>query len=207
MTDVQLTLTPASSFALVPVVQRYKAAGEAVSTYAGVSVIAASATGSAWGSIGQWGGDSTISTPWSVGSRLRLHPLIALEATARHDAYDPLYLQPAQTSWSLGLSVRLGGRARSVAPPVPAAYVDGRATIQLPVSVSRTAPSIAGDFNAWKPAPMQRSGHHWTYVVAVKPGVYNYAFVTAGGEWFVPESVAGRKSDGMGGHVAVLVVR
>ena len=43
--------------------------------------------------------------------------------------------------------------------------------------------------------------------VKLDPGVYNYAFVTPAGEWFVPESVAGRKSDGMGGHVAVLVVR
>ncbi|HEY8485417.1 MAG TPA: hypothetical protein VIL13_12465 [Longimicrobiales bacterium] len=41
----------------------------------------------------------------------------------------------------------------------------------------------------------------------VAPGVYHYAFVTADGKWFVPESVPGRKDDGMGGHVAVLVVR
>ena len=207
LADFQLTLLPASAIALVPTVQRFQAEGEPAFTYAGVSAIAASAMGMAWGSIGQWTGDDDLGMPWSAGGRLRLHPLIALEVGARHDAFDPLYLQPAQTSWSMGLSLRLGGRARSVRPPIPAAYVDGRATIRLPVSASKAQPSIAGDFNEWKPAPMQRNGDHWTYVIAVAPGVYNYAFVTAAGEWFVPESVAGRKSDGMGGHVAVLVVR
>lgn len=207
LADLQVTLMPGSSVALVPTVQRFRAAGEPTFTYAGVSAIAAHSMGMAWGSIGQWSADNDIGTPWSAGGRLRLHPLIALEVGARHDVFDPLYLQPAQTSWSMGFSMRLGGRSRSVRPPVPAAYVDGRATIRLPVSASKTQPSIAGDFNDWKPVPMQRNGNDWTYVIAVAPGVYNYAFVTAAGEWFVPESVAGRKSDGMGGHVAVLVVR
>ena len=54
---------------------------------------------------------------------------------------------------------------------------------------------------------MEREGDHWVYRVAVAPGVYNYAFVGADGTWFVPESVPGRKDDGMGGFVAVVVVR
>jgi hypothetical protein len=54
---------------------------------------------------------------------------------------------------------------------------------------------------------MQRDGDHWTYTIALAPGVYHYSFVSNTGEWFVPASVAGRKDDGMGGHVAVLVVR
>jgi hypothetical protein len=40
----------------------------------------------------------------------------------------------------------------------------------------------------------------------IASGVYNYAFRSASGEWFVPASTPGRKDDGMGGHVAVLVV-
>ena len=207
LADVQVTLMPTSSVALVPAVQRFRADGEATFTYAGVSAIVASGIGMAWGSIGQWSGDDAIGRPWSAGGRLRLHSIVSLEAGARHDAFDPLYLQPAQTSWNMGLSLRLGGSSRAVRPPVPASYVGGRATIRLPVSASKAQPSIAGDFNEWKPVAMQRDGDNWTYVIAVSPGVYNYAFVTAAGEWFVPESVAGRKSDGMGGHVAVLVVR
>jgi hypothetical protein len=37
--------------------------------------------------------------------------------------------------------------------------------------------------------------------------VYNYSFVAPDGTWYVPQSVPGRKDDGMGGHVAVLVIR
>lgn len=207
LADVQLTLTPTSAFAIVPAIRRFEADGEAASTYIGVSAVAASTRGSVWGSAGQWSNGVGEGTPWSAGGRLWLHPIISLEASARHDTFDPLYLQPAQTSWSIGMSVLLGRRARSVAAPVPAAYVDGRATVQLSVAASRTAPSIAGDFTSWKPAPMQRQGDHWTYTVALAPGVYHYAFVSATGEWFVPEGVPGRKDDGMGGHVAVLVVR
>lgn len=206
LADIQVTVSPTSTFALVPVTRWYQAAGESVATYAGVSAMTASPAGSLWAIAGRWidGGEGT---PWAAGGRLRLHPLVMLEASARRDTFDPLYLQPPQSSWSAGLLVRLGGRARSMAPPVPSKYEGGRATIRLPASESKTAPSIAGDFNGWTPAPMSREGGYWTYMVAVDPGVYQYAFVAESGEWFVPKSVAGRKDDGMGGHVAVLVVR
>jgi hypothetical protein len=142
-----------------------------------------------------------------LGGRLQLHRIVALDGGVRRDTYDPLALQPAQTSWSVGLSVLLAGRTRTVAAPVPAAYVDGRATIHLPLTAAGTRPSIAGDFNDWKPSPMEREGDHWSYTVAVPRGVYSYAFVAGDGTWFVPENTPGRKDDGMGGHVAVLVVR
>jgi hypothetical protein len=206
LADAQLTWMPAAFFALSPMVQHVRAAGESSAMFIGTSLITASSSGSLWATAGSWSADSVNDFQWAAGARLQLHPNVSLEGAARHNAFDPLYLQPAQTSWSVGLSVLLG-RARIVAPPVPASYRDGKALIRLPVSASKTAPSIAGDFNAWTPAPMQRDGDHWTYTVALAPGVYHYAFVSGTGEWFVPASVAGRKDDGMGGHVAVLVVR
>jgi hypothetical protein len=205
--EVQLSFAPVSALAIVPVIRRFEAAGERATTYTGVSAVAASASGSIWGGVGQWAGGIGDGTPWIAGGRFRVLPLVALEASARHDAFDPLYLQPAQTSWSVGLSVLMGGRTRPVMPPVPAKYVEGRATIRLLVSGSLTRPSIAGDFNAWKPVPMQREGDCWTYTVALPRGVYQYAFISSSGDWFVPKDVPGRKDDGMGGHVAVLVVR
>lgn len=207
LADLQATVTPTSSLAVVPVVRRFQAPGEAASTFAGVSAVTASTLGSLWASVGHWTGGRSAGTPWSVGGRLSLHSLVSLEGAVRRDTFDPLYLQPAQTSWSIGLSFLVAGRARRVAPPVPAAYVNGHATIHLPTSATSARPSIAGDFNAWKPAPMEREGDHWTYTVAVPRGVYNYAFVGADGTWFVPDGVPGRKDDGMGGQVAVLVVR
>jgi hypothetical protein len=53
---------------------------------------------------------------------------------------------------------------------------------------------------------MARDGSRWTYTAHLDPGVYHYSFVGEDGTWFVPESVPGRQSDGMGGYVAVLVV-
>jgi hypothetical protein len=90
---------------------------------------------------------------------------------------------------------------------VPAAYENGQATIELAAAHSATAPMIAGDFTNWQPRPMQRSGDSWIYRAALPPGVYNFSFVDAQGKWFVPEAYPGRKADGMGGVVAVLVVR
>ena len=207
LADLQATLTPASAFAVVPVVQRYQASGETATTFAGVSAMTVSGAGSLWASVGRWMGGRSEGTPWSAGGRLSLHPIVSLDAAVRRDTFDPLSLQPAQTSWSIGLSVLASGRARQITPPVPAAYKNGRATIRLPASATTTPPSIAGDFNAWKPAPMEREGGSWVYRVAVAPGVYNYAFVSADGTWFVPENVPGRKADGMGGVVAVVVVQ
>jgi hypothetical protein len=206
MADAQLTWMPVASFALSPMAQQFRAAGEPSTMFVGASLITASSSGSVWAAAGTWSADSVHDLQWAAGARLQLHPNVSLEGAARRNVFDPLYLQPAQTSWSVGLSVLLG-RARVVAPPVPAAYRDGRALIRLPVAASKTAPSIAGDFNAWTPVLMHRDGGYWTYTIALAPGVYHYAFVSNTGEWFVPASVAGRKDDGMGGQVAVLVVR
>lgn len=207
LADVQLSLLPVPSFAILPVVRHYDPDVGDATTYAGVSAVIAHGSVSAWGSAGRWMGIDGIDLPWGVGASARILPRLNIEASARRDTFDPLYAQPAQTSWSLGLSLQVGGPVGAPAPPVPAAYENGRATISLPVSESREQPSIAGDFNGWKPVPMQKSGNAWVHTVALEPGVYNYSFVRPDGTWFVPESVAGRRDDGMGGHVAVLVVQ
>lgn len=206
MADLQLTFMPTASFAVMPAVRRYDADGEDAATYAGATAIVAHHLGSIWGSAGHWLDSDDTSTPWVVGASLKLHRRATVEASARRDTFDPLYMQPPQTSWNIGVSLQVGGPVGAPAPPVPADYSGGRATIQLPVSASASAPSIAGDFNDWQPAPMQRTGDHWTYIVTLEPGVYNYSFVSPDGTWFVPEDVPGRKDDGMGGHIAVLVV-
>lgn len=207
--DIQLTFQPTPSLALAPVVRRFQAADEKGSTFAGLSGVVAQGRASFWGNAGQWldGADTATSTTWGVGSSLRLTGRATLNASARHDGFDPLYLNPPQTSWSVGLSILVGARPHSTAAPVPAAYRNGLATIRLPESAAAAAPFVAGDFNNWIPARMERDGKFWSYTVAAAPGVYNYAFVSANGDWFVPENVPGRKDDGMGGQVAVLVVR
>ena len=67
--------------------------------------------------------------------------------------------------------------------------------------------SVAGSFNGWVPIPMTRRGDAWTIELDLGPGVYTVAFVDQAGRWFVPDTMPGRRSDGMGGFTAVLVVR
>lgn len=209
--DIQATFQPSSSFALVPVVRVFQPLKEKTSTFAGISGVVAQGPLNLWASAGQWLTDvdsaSSAKTAWGAGGSLRFASRLKLTGSVRRDGFDPLYLNAPQTSWGAGLSMLFGATPRVPSAPVPAAYHGGVATIRLPLSSSADTPSIAGDFNRWTPSPMQRDGKYWSYSVSTAPGVYNYSFVSADGKWFVPESVPGRKDDGMGGQVAVLVVR
>jgi len=158
-----------------------------------------------WGSLGNWVTGGLDGVTWSAGAGVAVAPQVELQLGGRGNTFDPLYLSSTETSFWTGLSLRLGGR-RTVRPPVPGRAADGRAVIRIPARSAKRTPSIAGDFTAWKPVPMQREGSHWTYRAKLDPGVYHYAFVGTDGTWFVPDSVPGRQDDGMGGHVAVLVV-
>jgi hypothetical protein len=218
--DARVALAPASGAWQLGGEARQYRAEEGEYSYAGAHAQVVADRVGAWGSVGRWlsgpGG-----TPWTVGALLRVNGRMRLSVSARGDSFDPLYGTLARTSWGLGASLRLG-HVVAPAAPVPASYVDGRATIALPAGAAAAAaaaeaaagagdgaPRVAGDFNDWRPAAMQwdAAGGRWTYEVAVAPGVYGYAFVTAAGSWFVPEGTPGRMDDGMGGHKAVLVVQ
>ena len=173
--------------------------------YAGIGV-SWSPSVTLWGSVGRWLSDDIPTTAWSAGVWLPLGERLALQISGRHDPLDPVYATPARTSWGAGLSLRLGPGGASVPEPVPAAYEAGVATIALDADDVDGVPSIAGDFNDWTPVRMTRRGDAWIHQVALRPGVYNYAFVDEDGNWFVPRDTPGRRADGMGGHVAVLVV-
>lgn len=154
------------------------------------------------GSVGRWFESDITSS--ALGASAALGGRVELIAGARWDAFDPLYLTVTTRSAWAGLSVRLGRAV--VAAPTPARYRDGRATFRLPARGAPGPVSIAGDFNQWTPALMRREGGSWVIELPLSPGVYHYAFVGPDGTWFVPESFPGRRPDGMGGWVAVLVV-
>jgi 1,4-alpha-glucan branching enzyme len=83
----------------------------------------------------------------------------------------------------------------------------GRVQVRIPVADAPASDVfIAGSFNGWQPLPMHREGDSWVVELTLPSGVYDYAFRSADGKWFVPASTAGRRSDGMGGYVARLVV-
>lgn len=174
-------------------------------SYAGVAAWGSAGPFDVWASGGGWlaGGPEDVS--WSAGAALPLGRRVRLEGSYRTGSFDPLYESHTSESFTVGASVRVAGSA-GVSEPTPARYEDGRALIRIRSGDVAGAPRIAGDFNGWQPQPMEAEGEHWTFTVRLSPGVYNYAFVDADGDWFVPEWLPGRRSDGMGGHVAVLVI-
>jgi hypothetical protein len=208
--ELQLLVQPSPAFALAPVVRRVAPRGEKAATFAGGIWAFSGGRLKLAGSIGRWIGgiDQGVgdASAWSLGGELRVAPRTSITASARHTGVDPMYRTPAQTSWSIGASFLLRQRP-TPSQPVAVRDRNGVATIRLPVSTSSSPPRVAGDFNNWTPSPMERDGTGWRYTLTARPGVYNYAFVAPDGTWFVPDDVPGRKSDGMGGHVAVLVIR
>jgi hypothetical protein len=205
LADAQITFAPTPSLAVVPAVRHFSA-DEDDYTFGGLTAVGGSGPLSVWGSTGRWIGLDDQDITWAAGASLRVGNRATLMASGRRDVIDPLYGIPGQDAWNIGASVKLG-RVPPSSVPVPAVFTGGQTTIRLAASQSSAPPRVAGDFTNWKPQPMQRSGDAWVYSVSLEPGVYNYAFVDAQGEWFVPEKHPGRKSDGMGGAVAVLVVR
>ncbi|NIQ59829.1 MAG: hypothetical protein GWN02_30020, partial [Gemmatimonadetes bacterium] len=188
---------------------RYVRADEGDYPYAGAWASLDHGRGVVWASVGRWFSDALPDLSWSTGASLHLGPYFEVWASVRQESSDPLYWNGSRRSWNLGVSRRLGRDAYAPAPAraAPAEVSAGRVTIRIPLTAAETAPFVAGDFTGWKPVAMVRSGDFWTARLAVRPGFHHYAFRTADGKWFVPESVPGRRDDGFGGAVAVLVVR
>lgn len=187
---------------------RWVSAPEGGFPFAGIA-LAWDGTFAVWGALGRWLDDAAQAPSWRAGAAVPLGDRVALVLNAEHEEIDPVYATPARTTWGAGLRVLLGAPAAGVREPVPDAYADGIATIRLDVDEAGSGtPSIAGDFNEWTPAPMtlDPATGAWQFRTPLQPGVYHFAFVDEAGNWFVPEGTPGRRSDGMGGHVAVLVV-
>jgi Glycogen recognition site of AMP-activated protein kinase len=184
---------------------RWVHAIEGTYPFVGATVLYAASRVDVWGQTGKWLATDLGEHVWAVGSGVSLGVRTSVWGSVRQEAPDPLYWNSTRRTWTIGLTQRLG---RIAAPlvPVPRSAA-GVVIVRLSVAdVPAGAVSIAGDFNNWQPAPMQREGEEWVVRLSITPGVYNYAFRTADGNWFVPSSTPGRRDDGMGGYVAVLVV-
>lgn len=202
--DLRVTAAATERLALTGEARHF-VAEEGNWTFAGVGALAAFEGTDVWATVGHWLDEGVAGTPWSVGAATRLARRLDLLAEGREDVLDPVYGSTPRRSWSVALRVRLA-EPPAPAEPVPAAYDDGTATIAIPADEAGRGPAIAGDFNGWTAEPMVRDGDRWVWRGRLEPGVYEYAFVAADGSWFVPASVPGRKDDGMGGWVALLIV-
>lgn len=221
--DLGVYLAPVPSVTLGGTV-RHVRAEEGDYTFGGGRVGIRTGPVRLWGSLGAWTDDALPTTEWGVGVSYRFDPAgrTVLAASVREDATDPLYWNSPRERWSVGISRTLGGGSPATALPgsdpstLAPEITDGRVRIRIPKSaVSSTTsasdaaaapPAIAGDFTDWEPVPLEDDGDHWSAVFQLEPGVYRYSFRSPDGDWFVPESVAGRRPDGFGGYVAVLVV-
>ena len=181
---------------------RLLTSGEQTYPVAQLQIGAAVGAARVWGSAGRWFAKDLEETIWSAGASFRVGMRGEIWAGARHDV-DPLYPSPPRTSWNVGYSMKLGRTERVLAAPE---LRDGRIIVRLERRHAVEAPSVAGEFSDWQPLPMHAAGSDWVVEVPAGPGVYRFAFVSATGEWFVPEGYPGRMDDDMGGHVAVVVV-
>jgi hypothetical protein len=195
----------ASSATAVVADARWLRGDSATYPYAGAQLVRAFTRGRVWASAGRWLG-ALDQTGGELGGSVAAGDWGELWASVRQDATDPLYGNAARRSWNVGFSRALGRRPVALPAPVIAR---GRVRISLAetaVPESAAGVRVAGEFNRWMPAPMARAGNDWVLELPLGTGVYRFAFVTASGEWFVPEGYPGRMDDDMGGHVAVLVV-
>jgi hypothetical protein len=168
----------------------------------------------AWAGASRWLADALPGTGWEVGARVPLAGRLALVARGGVQPPDILFQVPPQRSWSVALQVTTGAYAMAAALPVTVAR-DARhpVTFTLPADgipgdrVAATPPGVAGTFTGWQILPMHRVDGRWEIALVLEPGVYEYSFVTAAGHWFVPPGTPGRKPDGFGGHVAVMIVQ
>jgi hypothetical protein len=159
-----------------------------------------------WLQTGKWFNSSLNDAAWGAGIDVTLTDRFAMWSSVRQEAPDPLYWNVPRRSWSIGITRRFNSAGQGPALATAQAEAGGVLIRVNAADVDGASVSVAGDFNGWRPVPMEREGREWLLRLPLAPGVYHYAFRSDRGEWFVPSSVPGRRDDGMGGYVAVLVV-
>lgn len=141
-------------------------------------------------------------------------PFIAIEASGGNYLRDPFQGLPRAGYVTGGIRFLSSRRtlatpadppARPALQPLIAEYRGDTAVVRFRMPAARSV-AIAGDWNAWTPAPLRGLGDDiWEAALRLAPGVYYFNLVIDGKEWIVPGGVA-TVSDGMGGLLAVLNV-
>jgi len=185
---------------------RWVRASEGVYPFFGAGLRYGGTPVQAWLQTGKWFSSTLDDAAWGAGIDVKLSDRLALWSSVHHQAPDPLYWNLPRRSWNVGITRRFTGAGLKQPAQAMHASAGGLLIRVSAADVEGAAVSVAGDFNGWHPVAMQREGREWLAYLHLAPGVYHYAFRSERGEWFVPASVPGRRDDGMGGYVAVLVV-
>jgi AMP-activated protein kinase-like protein len=142
-------------------------------------------------------------------------PALALEASGGSYLRDPFQGLPRAGFVAGGIRFftsrrALGPEAGELTTPALAPLVaqhrgGDTVVVRFRMAAARSV-SIAGNWNAWTPAPLRGLGDDiWEAALLLPPGTYYFNLVVDGREWVVPGGVA-TISDGMGGLIAVLNV-
>ena len=141
-------------------------------------------------------------------------PTVALEAAAGSYLADPFQGLPRAGFVSGGVRVHAAPRPLKSSPALPprlAPLIAQRrgggdsVVVRFRMEGAR-AVAIAGDWNAWEPAPLRAlGGAVFEAALVLGRGTYHFNLLVDGTEWVVPGGVA-VVPDGMGGLVAVLTV-
>lgn len=140
-------------------------------------------------------------------------PTVALEGSVGSYLADPFQGLPRAGFVSAGL--RVHGAPRPLVPataplprrlaPLIAQRRGDSVVVRFRMDAARSV-AIAGDWNAWQPAPLRAlGGDIWEAAFVLAPGTYHFNLLVDGTDWVVPGGVA-TLPDGMGGLVAVLTV-
>lgn len=157
-----------------------------------------------WVNVGRWLSADLDAVSSGGGVGVNIGTRATLWVSAHYEAPDPLYWNAPRRSWRVGVTRHL---PRTAGPRSAPRLEAGGIIIEVPVpEAPGGAVAIAGDFSKWAPMLMRLEGDVWRIRLPLAPGVYSYAFQAGGGQWFVPVTAPGRRDDGMGGYVAVLVV-
>jgi hypothetical protein len=207
-TDLRAGIAPGESLGLESSVRHERGQQGEAYTRAGFSVAAMLGRTTLRGSLGGWvHGVADANPEWEFSVAIPLRPNVSISTTAGHESFSPQFLGPPRTSWSAGMTFRIGGRRAPARDTVAETHPNSRIVLRLPLQEVHTPPpSVAGDFTNWMPVRMERGENEWRLSVELPAGVHHFAYLNADGKWFVPESAPNRTDDGMGGWVAVLVI-
>jgi hypothetical protein len=140
-------------------------------------------------------------------------PAVALEAAGGSYLADPFQGLPRAGFVSAGVRVHAAPRPLAPAPrsspprlaPLTTQRRGDSVVVRFRMDRARSV-AIAGDWNAWQPAPLRSlGGDVWEASMVLGPGTYHFSLLVDGSDWVVPGGVA-VVSDGMGGMVALLTV-
>ena len=139
-----------------------------------------------------------------------LSPSVSLELGGGGYLNDPYQGLPRATLVTLGVRLHGARRIPGDVPPVkwtpliPATRGDSL-VVRFHMAGARSV-AIAGDWNDWRPMPLQPVGDAvWEGAFVLARGLYHFDLLVDGADWVVPNGVAA-VPDGLGGMVAVLVV-